>query len=169
MKFAVTVDGQEHAVDVSGAKGRYRVTIGEHVWEVDARVMRDGLVSLLIGGVSYQADVTRDDAAQHVEIDGESYVVEVEEYQRHVIRTRGRAGGTAGGQILKSPMPGRITHVAVRAGDPVEAGDTLVVIEAMKMENELKAGRAGAVAEVRVEPGQAVNPGDVLIVITERR
>src|SRR5262249_14537567 len=140
-----------------------------HVWEVDARLMPDGLASLLIGGVSYGADVSRDEAAYRVEVDGEGYLVEVEEHTRHVIRTRGRARGAAGGQMLKSPMPGRITHVGVRAGDSVEAGDTLVVIEAMKMENELKAGRAGTVAEVRVEPGQAVNPGDVLIVITERR
>jgi biotin carboxyl carrier protein len=58
-----------------------------------------------------------------------------------------------------------ITHIAVRPGEQVQAGDTLVVIEAMKMENEFKALAAGTVVEVRVQPGQAVNPGDTLVVI----
>ncbi len=56
-------------------------------------------------------------------------------------------------------------HVAVQPGDRVQAGDTLVVIEAMKMENELKAVAAGTIAEVRVTAGQAVNPGDVMVVV----
>jgi len=64
-----------------------------------------------------------------------------------------------------APLPGKITHIAVRPGAQVQAGDTLVVIEAMKMENEFKASAAGTVVEVRVQPGQAVNPGDTLVVI----
>ena len=66
---------------------------------------------------------------------------------------------------MRSPMPGRITLVRVKAGDRVAAGDTLVVVEAMKMENELKASRAGTVRDVRVQPGQPVNAGDVLVVV----
>jgi biotin carboxyl carrier protein len=64
-----------------------------------------------------------------------------------------------------APLPGKITHVAVRPGDTVAAGDTLLVIEAMKMENELRAGAPGTVAEVRVRAGQTVNAGDVLLII----
>jgi biotin carboxyl carrier protein len=64
-----------------------------------------------------------------------------------------------------APLPGKITHVAVRQGQPVKVGDPLIVIEAMKMENEFKASAAGTVVEVRVQPGQAVNPGDTLVVI----
>ena len=56
-------------------------------------------------------------------------------------------------------------YIAVRPGEQVQAGDTLIVIEAMKMENEFKASAAGTVVEVRVQPGQAVNPGDTLVVI----
>ncbi len=64
-----------------------------------------------------------------------------------------------------APLPGRIVQGGVKPGDRVEKGATLLVIEAMKMENEFKAGVSGTIAEVRVEPGQAVNGGDVLIVI----
>ena len=70
-----------------------------------------------------------------------------------------------GGNTVRAPMPGRITHVPVRTGDVVAPGDTLVVVEAMKMENELRASVAGTVREIRVEAGQPVNAGDVLVVV----
>jgi biotin carboxyl carrier protein len=165
VKFVATLDGRAEAVEVTGGEGRYRLTIGGQVWEVDARLTAQGIYSLLIAGVSYVADVSDREGACLVEVSGERYVVEVEEETRHIIRTRGGVARTGGGQTLKAPMPGKISHVAVRLGDLVKPGDTLVVIEAMKMENEFKAGAAGTVAEVRVQPGQPVNAGDILIVI----
>jgi biotin carboxyl carrier protein len=120
---------------------------------------------LLVGGVSHVADVEDHQGACVVDVGGETYAVQVEEQTRYIIRTRGGGPGGAGGQTVKAPLPGKITHVSVRAGDTVTAGQSLVVIEAMKMENELKATAAGTVAEVRVSAGQAVNAGDVLVVI----
>jgi biotin carboxyl carrier protein len=165
MKFAATVGSRTHTVDVTQENGCYRVTLGDQVWEVDARLTAHGLYSLLIDGVSHVADV--DDRAGEcvIEVGGETYSIQVEEHTRYIIRTRGGAAGGAGGQTLKAPLPGKITHVAVHAGDAVTAGQSLLVIEAMKMENELKAAAAGTVREVRVSAGQAVNAGDVLIVI----
>ena len=69
------------------------------------------------------------------------------------------------GQILVAPMPGKVVRVAVQAGQEVKAGDELVVVEAMKMENEFRAMAAGTVKQVRVEAGQAVNAGDILVVV----
>jgi len=89
----------------------------------------------------------------------------VEEQTRFIIRTKGGAAGGHGAQTLVAPLPGRIVRVAVRPGDRIEKGATLLVIEAMKMENEYRAGASGTVVEVRVEAGQAVNGGDVLVVI----
>jgi biotin carboxyl carrier protein len=165
MRLVATIEGRAQPVEIAGADGRYRLAIGDQVWEVDARLSPQGFCSLLIGGVSYVADVSDRDGACVVEVGGETYVVDVEEETRHIIRTRGGAAGGHAGQVLKAPMPGRITHVAVAAGDRVNRGDTVLVIEAMKMQNEFKAGAAGVVAEVRVAPGQAVNAGDVLVVI----
>jgi biotin carboxyl carrier protein len=93
------------------------------------------------------------------------YAIEVDEQIRHTIRTRAGGASAGGGQIVKAPMPGKVSHVAVERGQRVQPGDTLVVIEAMKMENEFKAVLAGAVVDVRVTAGQAVNPGDVLVVV----
>ncbi len=165
MKFVTTLDGHTRVVEVAGGDGRYRVTVGDDVWEIDARLTAQGIYSLLIGGRSYVADVSDQEGACVVAIAGETYVIEVEQETRHIIRTRGGALASHGGQTLKAPMPGKITHVAVRPGDPVKAGDPLVVIEAMKMENEFKAAGDGTVSEVRVTPGQAVNAGDVLVVV----
>ncbi len=165
MRFVVTAAGQSETVDVAGGDGRYQVTLGDQVWEVDARPLPGGRWSLLIDGVSHTVHVGRDDGMTLVSARGERYTVQVEEETRHVIRTRGGLAAGEGGQTLRAPLPGRVTHVAVKPGDPVKPGDTLLVIEAMKMENEFKAEAAGSVAEVRVEPGQAVNAGDVLVVI----
>ena len=165
MKYVATLDGTSHVVEVAGGDGRFRLTIGEDVWEVDARLTAQGIYSLLIGGVSYVADVVDHEGTCLVDVGGEAYEVLVEEQTRWIIRTRGGAAGAGAGQTVRAPLPGKITHVAVRPGDRVQAGDTLVVIEAMKMENEFKAAAAGAIAEVRVSVGQAVNPGDVMIVL----
>ena len=166
MKFAVTLGDATQMIEVSGAGGRFRVTIGEQVWDVDARLSPQGISSLLIDGSSYVADVKDEDGFFSVDVQGESYDVRVEEETRHIIRTRGGvAGGGHGSQIVKAPMPGKVSHVSVREGDAVNAGDPLLVIEAMKMENEFKARASGTVKEVRVAAGQAVNPGDILLII----
>ena len=165
MKYVATVGGNSEVVEVSGGDGRHQITIGDRHWEVDARSSAAGISSLLIGGVSYVAAVVERDGTRVVDVGGETYEVLVEEQTRWIIRTHGGTAGGARGQTLLAPLPGKITHVAVQPGAQVQAGDTLVVIEAMKMENEFKAAAAGTVVEVRVQPGQAVNPGDTLVVI----
>jgi biotin carboxyl carrier protein len=165
VKYVATVHDDSRVVEITGSDGRYRITIGEQVLEVDARQPAPGVYSLLVDGTSYTADVLDRDGACVVHVGGEAYEIVVEEQTRHIIRTRGGAAAGARSRTLSAPLPGKISRVAVRPGDTVQAGDTLLVIEAMKMENEFKASGAGTVAEVRVEPGQAVNAGDVLIVM----
>jgi acetyl/propionyl-CoA carboxylase alpha subunit len=165
VKYVATIGNETHDVEISGADGRYRVVIGEAAWDVDARAPMAGIHSILIGGVSYVVDVVDRDGACLVDVRGERYEIEVEEQTRHIIRTRGGAGAGAGSRTLTAPLPGKISRVAVQPGDTVGAGDILLVIEAMKMENEFRAATAGTVAEVRVAAGQAVNAGDVLIVM----
>ncbi|MBI4551164.1 MAG: biotin/lipoyl-binding protein [Candidatus Latescibacteria bacterium] len=98
-------------------------------------------------------------------IDGVVYDVAVE--SASVARLRGavkRHHRTAP-QTITAPMPGRVLAVEVAVGDAVTAGQGVVIIEAMKMENELRAHADGRVKEVRVQPGDAVNKGDVLVVL----
>ena len=165
MKYVATVNDESRVVEVTGSDGRYRVAIGDEVLDVDARQPAPGVYSLLIDGASYTANVLDRDGACVVQVGGEAYEIAVEEQTRHIIRTRGGSTGGTRSRTLTAPLPGKISRVAVRPGDTVQAGDALLVIEAMKMENEFKASGTGTVAEVRVEPGQAVNAGDVLIVM----
>src|ERR1700675_1652897 len=125
-KFVATINGRSETVEVSGRDGRYRVTVGDRTVQVDARQPADGLYSLLIDGVSHVADVSATDGGTLVDLDGSTYVVSVEEHIRHVIRTRGGPGASAAGQIIKAPLPGKVSYVAVAVGDRVKRGDTIV-------------------------------------------
>lgn len=165
MKFVVSLEDRVEQVEVIEADGSYRLTIGDQTWVVDARLTAEGIYSLLIDGVSYAVDVTDEEGVCTVHVGAAAWAMRVEEATRHALRTSAGAGAAHGGQTLTAPLPGKITHVAVKPGDRVQRGDTLLVIEAMKMENEFRASAAGTVAQVRVHSGQAVNAGDVLVVI----
>jgi biotin carboxyl carrier protein len=165
MKYVATINDDSRVVEIQNDRDRWCVRVGDEVWDVDARITAPGVYSLLIDGVSYTAGVLDRDGVCVVDVGGESYEIVVEEQTRHTIRIRGGATGGTRSRTLTAPLPGKISRVAVRPGDTVQAGDTLLVIEAMKMENEFKASGAGTVAEVRVTAGQAVNAGDVLIVM----
>lgn len=164
MRFEAQAGGSVTPIEVTGEAGRYTVTLdGERV-VVDARQTVEGIWSILLDGASHVADVTDQDGAYAVDVDGERYTIRVEEESRYIIRTRGARVGERG-QVLKAPMPGKVSVIEVAVGQPVAPGDGLIVLEAMKMENEFKAQVAGTVKEIRVTAGQAVNPGDILVVI----
>jgi len=164
VKFEAEVAGQTVAVEVSGEAGRYRVVVGDEAILVDGRAVGEGIWSLLIGSGSHLATVSEEDGVTLVDVDGERHRIRLEEETRYIIRTRGGKAG-AGGQVLKAPMPGKVVVVEVSVGQVVAPGDGLIVLEAMKMENEFRAAVAGTVKEIRVAAGQAVNPGDTLVVI----
>ena len=164
LKFRAELAGETIPIEVTGEGGRYRVAVGDAGSDVDARQVAEGIWSILIEGASHIVDVSEEDGVSLVEVYGESYSIRVEEETRYIIRTRG-GKASAGGQVLKAPMPGKVVLVAVEVGQVVAAGDGLLVLEAMKMENEFRAVAAGTVVEIRVEAGQAVNLGDVLVVI----
>jgi biotin carboxyl carrier protein len=164
MKFEAELDGRVVPVEVEGGPGRYRVILEGEALDVDARRVGEGLWSLVIGAGSTLAEVTEEDGVSVVHVDGETYRIRVEEETRYLIRTRGGAAAAAG-QVLKAPMPGRVVLIEVAVGQRVRRGDGLVILEAMKMENEFRASGEGTVKEIRVQAGQAVNPGDVLMII----
>ena len=165
MKLQITIDGQPSPVELlSQAPGlRFRVAGGP---EQSANVENPepGVYSVLINGRSYDAHV--EDAVgggMVVVIDGwrfEANVIDPRQWSRNAA-----SGGADAIQQVIAPMPGKIVRVLVAQGDPVEPGQGVVVVEAMKMQNEMKASRAGAVLTVTAKEGATVAQGDVLITI----
>jgi biotin carboxyl carrier protein len=164
MRFEAELDGTAVPLEITEIAGTYQIRVGDRTWAVDARPTGPGIWSLLIGGWSTVAQVDETDGRYRVEVDGEPFETTVEEETRYVLRTQGRVGHGSG-QVVRAPMPGRVVVVEVEVGQVVKPGDGLVVLEAMKMENEFKAATSGTVKDIRVQPGQAVNPGDVMVVI----
>jgi biotin carboxyl carrier protein len=119
-----------------------------------------GVYSVLLNDASYLAQVTRDGSTATVEVRG--HVFEVEVVDPRAAKKRGGGPAGEGRQTILSPMPGKIVRLLVREGDTVEAGQGIVVMEAMKMQNELKALRGGVVTSLPMAEGATVSAGQVL-------
>ncbi len=122
-----------------------------------------GIWSVLIDGRAYEARVLSDDGPVVVEINGERYPVTVEDPRRRNPARRMQAD--TGRVSITAPMPGRIVRVLGAEGDSVAAGQGIVVMEAMKMQNELKSPRAGRIASLSAREGETVAAGAVLAVV----
>jgi biotin carboxyl carrier protein len=119
--------------------------------------------SVLLGGRSYEVRVEPAQGRSFVAVQGRRFAVEVEDPRRSRRKAAGVLG--EGRQSVTAPMPGKVVRLLVSAGDRVEAGQGLLVVEAMKMQNEMKAPKAGVVAALSVREGDAVAAGEVLAAI----
>ena len=166
MQYEVEVDGRVRRVAVHRAGGMFDVTVDGRSWRVDAAHVGTHTMSLLVepGGESYDVGFAHDTATGllYVRIGTTQVPLTLNGRRRRRDET-GHAG--AGPQRLVAPMPGKIVRVSVAPGEAVRARQTIVVIEAMKMENELKAARDGTVAEVHAREGASVDAGALLVVI----
>jgi biotin carboxyl carrier protein len=163
MLLEATVDGRQVRVDVRGEGGRYTVVIDGQSSEVDARFDAGGWLSLLADGTSIAAALERRPGGYTVHLREDTIDVELADAAPGP--GAGPKRGTAGPARVTAPMPGRLVRILVQPGQEVRAGEGLVVVEAMKMENELRAPRAGRVAEVHVRERQAVETGALLVVL----
>jgi len=162
MILDASVLGRTIRVEVRGRGGRYRVTLDGAPFDVDVAGDGRGLASLLVDGESHEVGVEKREDGYTVVFPGESLTVELAAAARGASALARHAPGPA---RLVAPMPGRVVRVLEAPGADVVAGQALFVIEAMKMENELKAPRAGRLLEVAAREGQAVETGALLAVV----
>jgi len=169
MKLNAEIDGEKVALEVKREGGRVSAEVGGRRYELEARGVGAGEYLLIHGGRVYECRVGAEPGAAgrgalRVSVGAREYGVRLTD-PKH-LRGAGAGGGEPGGRAqVKAPMPGKVVRVLVEAGQAVESGQGLVVVEAMKMQNELKSPKTGTVAELRAEPGSTVNAGDVLVVV----
>jgi biotin carboxyl carrier protein len=169
----------------------YKVTLDERPLDVDVKMLDEGgLLVISVGDQSFTMKPTLDEDGNWVvndtamdysvkilkksgknvtlEINGEERIVEWERVRKQEV-VRSATGGVEGGPKVTGgiypPMPGKITELRVKIGDKVKKGETVCILEAMKMFNELKTGSSGTVKEVNVEVGSMVTPNDLLVLI----
>jgi biotin carboxyl carrier protein len=149
MKWQVAVDGRTIEID-----SEQLVTVKQ---------VEQGVYSVLLDGVSYEIRVVETSRGLIAETGGRRFTVEVSDPRD--TRRGLRASIGSGRQNIAAPMPGKVVRVLVKVGDSVEVGQGLVVVEAMKMQNEMKASRPGRVIEICATGGNTVGAGDTLVVL----
>ena len=156
---------REERVKVRERENRYEVTIGDQVFDVDVASVGGSTLSLLMNGQSHEAEMVPRDKGYLVQLATRSLEVEVEPELLARAGAKLRRTAAPGPLAVTSPMPGLVVQVKARPGQQVAADEPLVIVEAMKMQNELTAGVPGTVKEVRVEAGQGVSAGQVLVLL----
>ena len=163
MELIVRVGDREEKVRVRQRRDRFEVMVGDSAYRVDERSMGPGRSSLLIDGRQHDVTVLRNgDGSYRIGSSRGETRVEVMDPLTHLARKSARGAGGRRRQQITAYMPGRVVSIFVGEGDTVAAGDGLVVLEAMKMENEIRAEHDGVVKRVAVTEGQAVEGGDLL-------
>lgn len=169
MRYDVEVNGRRRQVNVHRADGRFIVHVDDRAWTVDVSRVNDQMLSLILveGGHSHEVTFASDPGSGTTTVSAAGVPMTVALNGRR----RGAGGETgsakSGPQRVLAPMPGKVVKVLVKPGDAVKARQPLIVIEAMKMENELRSGRDGRVAEIAVREGQSVDAGMLLAVVAD--
>ncbi len=162
MKLSVKVRDHMHDVVVTRQNGHYVVEIDGHRHEVDSRKLENNFYSFVMAERSYEVSVERDGDTYKVRRGAAQLDVTISDPSR---QAREALATAAGPEKVVSHMPGRVVRVLVAEGDEVEVGAGLVVVEAMKMENEIASIKGGKVTKIVVAPGDAVEGGALLLVI----
>lgn len=166
LSYLVTIEDTTFTVNLDDRESQVEMDIEGRKMIIDMTRL-DGVdsFSLLINNRSYTAIATMQGEHFEVSINGVSSIVNVEEEEQARLRSRVKSRSRTGNGQIKAPMPGRVVAVHAAVGDVVEPGQSVVVIEAMKMENELRTDSGGIVKEIRVREEETVDKNDVLMLI----
>jgi len=174
MRFIAQMQGEERIVEVDNHgqdDGYYTMTLDGKTYHVDAQLMKSHIVSLLIDNHSYDVDVEKMtneplDGRMGVRVRGRVCRFEMLDERRTKMKEAASSHLAVGGAaLIESPMPGKVVKLLVKEGDEVTQGQGVVVVEAMKMENELKSPKEGVVTQIKCKEGATVEAGAPLVLI----
>jgi len=163
MTYDIAIDGRSYRLDLSQADGRWSCRVDGREVEVDAVLARPNVLSLRIGNKAYEVKCERVGGDVHVWVGSQRFAAEVRDPRS--LRGRSRAADDQGPKKLTAPMPGKVVRILLSQGTAVEAGAGVLVVEAMKMQNEVKSPKKGTIQKILVNEGAAVNAGDVLAIV----
>jgi biotin carboxyl carrier protein len=164
MKLEIELNGKSHPVEISASSGKVAASIDGSAVEADAIEVADGIYSVIVAGHSFEACVETVGDELRVVINGSEYAIRVRDLRKWQ-RNHSATASSEHRQSVTAPMPGRVVRVLVKAGEAIAAGQGIVVVEAMKMQNEVRSPKEGRVERLLVKEGQAVNAGDTIAVI----
>ncbi|HEY48066.1 MAG: hypothetical protein AMJ88_15800 [Anaerolineae bacterium SM23_ 63] len=164
MKYIATIDDKTYEIEINS---EHEISLDGKSLSVDfLPIGGPPIISLLLEGSSYEAHVNPTDVGWEVFLLGQRYLVVVEDERQRQLREVSIAQAVHRETFhLKAPMPGMIVTIPIEEGEKVKRGTNLVVLESMKMQNELKAPRDGEVTAIRVKPGDNVDQEQVLVVL----
>jgi len=163
MIYEVSIDGKNYRLELNRFEGRWLCRLDGREVEVDPVLARPDVLSLRVGNLAYEIKSERVANDLHLWVGSTRFAVEVRDPRS--LRGRAHSGDQRGPRKITAPMPGKVVRVLVREGDEVEAGAGVAVVEAMKMQNEVKSPKKGIVQKILVGEGAAVNAGDVLAIV----
>jgi biotin carboxyl carrier protein len=162
MKYITTVDDQQFEIEVVD---EHHIRIGDRLLQVDFEsVSGQPVFSLILDGRSYESFVYQGEEDWDVLLRGRQYQVKVEDEREKRLRAAAGGGVAEGGEFhLKAPMPGLVVAILVEEGQPVQKGQVMLILESMKMQNELKAPRDGVIGRIRVKAGESVEQKQAML------
>ena len=164
MLFDVTIEGQKHRLELDRVDGGWHCKLDGREVQIDAVLARRDVLSLLLQGHAYEIKRERSATDTHLWVGPVRYSAELSDPRS--LRARKASAGLDHGPIkVVAPMPGKVVRVLAAEKTEVEAGQGVLVVEAMKMQNELKSPKKGVVQRIMASEGSAVNAGDVLAVV----
>ena len=165
MKYVAVVQGKQRSIEIDRVGELYRVTIDGMTFLVDAFRPTRQNVLMLIDGESYEVGIAR--KQNHFSVHFYNDTIELELFDARKFQPSGTTPATSSSGPVKiyAPMPGKVVKVTVQEQTTVKEGDALMVIEAMKMQNELKAPKSGTVSKISVKNGEAVSISQILMVL----
>jgi biotin carboxyl carrier protein len=163
MIYDISIDGRHYRLELDRIEGRWACRLDGRPIEADAVTVRPNVMSLRIGDRAYEVKSDRVAGELQICLGHRRFAVEVRDPRS--LRGRTRTADEHGPKKLTAPMPGKVVRVLVGVSDEIEAGAGVVVVEAMKMQNEVKSPKKGRIQKILVSEGAAVNAGDVLAIV----
>jgi biotin carboxyl carrier protein len=164
MLYDVTIDGKNYRLELERTDGHWRCRLDGREIQMDAVLARHDVLSILVAGKAYEIKRERTATDMHLWVGSARHAVELRD-PRSLRSRRAGSGDDKGPRKLIASMPGKVVRVLLREKALVEAGQGVLVVEAMKMQNEIKSPKKGIVQRIVAGEGVAVNAGDVLAIV----